>query len=331
MFEQGKWTWPQWERRISHWHKVFSKLIRPQAIEGYLKTAQNLPYFGVSYFTIESQEGEVHVLGVDCKSVSFFDWHNREEPLDKRCFCWREIDKIKASGRHFIVDHIANLDDDESNRRESDQSIASSAGGQNRRGSGRSGGSSKNGRRKKKQLKIKNYTVRVVSKMYCEEMLDECAGYHAIWMYCREGDTPDLKKLRDKAKDLRARLIHQNGAISLKPNGILKGKNNNDNQSSHYPMSTDASSQHRLSEQIYNNAVQDVQLELLDFESKRTSFNDEKYNEVILKLERMEQILQNLESKNPQEIQRRESISNDLRIRLDRLNTQKELGWKILK
>ena len=150
--------------------------------------------------------------------MSFFDWHNREVPLNGRCFSWKDIDKIKASGRHFIVDNIVNLNEDDV-RRDSDQSIASSAGGQNRRGSGRSGNSGKSGNRgksgnsgngrtksernSKKRLKIKNYTVRVVSKMYCEEMLDECAGYHAIWMYCREEETAQLKQLREQARNLQ--------------------------------------------------------------------------------------------------------------------------------
>ena len=326
MFEQGEWTWPQWERRISHWHKVFSKLIRPQAIEGYLKTAQNLPYFGVSYFTIESSEGVVHVLGVDCKSVSFFDWHNREAPLQDRCFSWADIDKIKASGRHFIVDHITNLNDDY--RRDSEQSMASSAGGQNRRGI--------NGGRKKQKLRIKNYTVKVVSKNYCEEMLDECAGYHAIWMYCREGDTKQLRELREQQRLLRAKQLKLDGSIGK---GILKSIDYNStrsgsyqyNQSTNYPRSTDASSQHRLSEQIYNNAVQDIHLNLAELESDKYSFNDEKYNEVIDKLERMEQLLRNLHLKSPRDVQRRESVSNDLKLRLDRLNTQKEIDNSVLK
>ena len=151
--------------------------------------------------------------------MSFFDWHNREVPLNGRCFSWKDIDKIKASGRHFIVDNIVNLNEDDV-RRDSDQSIASSAGGQNRRGSGKSGNSG-NGRTKsgrnnnKKRLKIKNYTVRVVSKMYCEEMLDECAGYHAIWMYCREEETAQLKQLREQARNLQVGFEFQNNQFTV--------------------------------------------------------------------------------------------------------------------
>ena len=150
-----------------------------------------------------------------------------------------------------------------------------------------------------------------------------------------------------KKPTVRAKSIQLNGNLrsgNAKPTGILKGNNaldqnsyqyfsgnHDDGTSTNYPRSTDASSQHRLSEQIYNNAVQDVRTNLVNLESSRGQFSDEKYNEVISKLERMEQILYNLESKNPSEVQRRESISNDLRTRLDVLNTQKELGGEVLK
>ena len=55
----------EWQERISQWHQEHGSMPREEAIMEYLKIAQDLEMYGVSYFEITNKKKTSLYLGVD--------------------------------------------------------------------------------------------------------------------------------------------------------------------------------------------------------------------------------------------------------------------------
>ena len=76
-------------------------MIREDAMKEYLKIAQDLDMYGVSYFSIKNKKGTDLLLGVDALGINVYEKDNKLTP--RIGFPWSEISNISFSGRNFTI------------------------------------------------------------------------------------------------------------------------------------------------------------------------------------------------------------------------------------
>jgi len=91
----------EWENKISLFHAKHKGMTREDAMMEYLKVAQDLETFGISYFDITNKKGTELILGVDCLGVNVYNEGDRLSP--KISFPWSEINRISFKNNNFIV------------------------------------------------------------------------------------------------------------------------------------------------------------------------------------------------------------------------------------
>ena len=65
VIKQHRMSKDEWQERISQWHQEHGSMPREEAIMEYLKIAQDLEMYGVSYFEITNKKKTSLYLGVD--------------------------------------------------------------------------------------------------------------------------------------------------------------------------------------------------------------------------------------------------------------------------
>ena len=78
-----------------------SGMIREDAMKEYLKIAQDLDMYGVSYFSIKNKKGTDLLLGVDALGINVYEKDNKLTP--RIGFPWSEISNISFSNRNFTI------------------------------------------------------------------------------------------------------------------------------------------------------------------------------------------------------------------------------------
>merc|ERR1712013_506661 len=96
-----KLTREEWENKISLFHAKHKGMTREDAMMEYLKVAQDLETFGISYFDITNKKGTELILGVDCLGINVYNEGDRLSP--KISFPWSEINRISFKNNNFIV------------------------------------------------------------------------------------------------------------------------------------------------------------------------------------------------------------------------------------
>ena len=110
----------EWQERISQWHQEHGSMPREEAIMEYLKIAQDLEMYGVSYFEITNKKKTSLYLGVDAlgkhgrKSCSELNtvflglniYEKKDQLTPKIGFPWSEIRNISFSDRKFVIKPI---------------------------------------------------------------------------------------------------------------------------------------------------------------------------------------------------------------------------------
>merc|ERR1719430_211745 len=91
----------EWENKISLFHAKHKGMTREDAMMEYLKVAQDLETFGISYFDITNKKGTELILGVDCLGINVYNEGDRLSP--KISFPWSEINRISFKNNNFIV------------------------------------------------------------------------------------------------------------------------------------------------------------------------------------------------------------------------------------
>lgn len=91
----------QWHERIVAWYTQHNGLHQDDAVLEYLKIAQDLEMYGVSYFDIQNKKGSEVLLGVDALGMNIYEKSDRLSP--KVSFPWSEIRNVSFSNRKFMI------------------------------------------------------------------------------------------------------------------------------------------------------------------------------------------------------------------------------------
>lgn len=94
-------TAEMWEERITACYAEHRGRARDEAEMEYLKIAQDLEMYGVSYFFIRNKKGTDLLLGVDALGLHIYEPDNKLTP--KCSFPWNEIRNISYSDKEFAI------------------------------------------------------------------------------------------------------------------------------------------------------------------------------------------------------------------------------------
>eukprot|EP00048_Salpingoeca_helianthica_P023380 m.24009 g.24009 ORF g.24009 m.24009 type:complete len:581 (+) comp8601_c0_seq1:2526-4268(+) len=101
IIEQHKLTRAQWEANIIAFHKDRVGLAREDAMVEYIKTAEELDMYGITYFEICNKKGTRLWLGVDAQGLNVYDFKDKLTP--RAGFPWNEIRNVHFSGQTFTI------------------------------------------------------------------------------------------------------------------------------------------------------------------------------------------------------------------------------------
>jgi len=102
--KQHRMNSDEWQERISTWHQEHGSMPREEAIMEYLKIAQDLEMYGVSYFEIMNKKKTELYLGVDALGLNIYEKKDMLTP--KIGFPWSEIRNISFNDRKFVIKPI---------------------------------------------------------------------------------------------------------------------------------------------------------------------------------------------------------------------------------
>jgi len=91
----------EWEAKVTMFHEKHEGMSRSEAMMEYLKVAQDLETYGISYYEITNKKGSHLMLGVDSLGLNVYDKGDKFSP--KISFPWSEIDRIAYQNDNFIV------------------------------------------------------------------------------------------------------------------------------------------------------------------------------------------------------------------------------------
>lgn len=94
-------TAEMWEERITLCYAEHRGRTREDAEMEYLKIAQDLEMYGISYFFIRNKKGTDLLLGVDALGLHIYEPENKLTP--KISFPWNEIRNISYSDKEFAI------------------------------------------------------------------------------------------------------------------------------------------------------------------------------------------------------------------------------------
>ncbi|CAL8100805.1 unnamed protein product [Calicophoron daubneyi] len=101
ILKQYNLTHEEWEAKISKWHEQHGEMSKLDAIMEYLKVAQDLDMYGVTYFPIKNSKDTNLWLGVDALGLNIYEFDDKLTP--KISFPWNETRKLEYHGHKFIV------------------------------------------------------------------------------------------------------------------------------------------------------------------------------------------------------------------------------------
>lgn len=101
VLEQHNLTQEHWEEKITNWYAEHQGMLREDAMLEYLKIAQDLEMYGVTYFEIKNQKGSFLYLGVDTLGLNIYPKEDRMTP--KTGFPWSEIKTLSFNDKKFQI------------------------------------------------------------------------------------------------------------------------------------------------------------------------------------------------------------------------------------
>lgn len=104
VYDQHTMSKEQWEERIQTWHAEHGTMPREDAMIEYLKIAQDLEMYGVSYFDIQNKRRTRLLLGVDALGLNIYEQTDKLTP--KIGFPWSEIRNISFNDKKFVIKPI---------------------------------------------------------------------------------------------------------------------------------------------------------------------------------------------------------------------------------
>lgn len=104
VYEQHRLTKAQWEERIIEFFKDRRGISREEAMMEYLKIAEELDMYGVTYFEIFNKKGTRLWLGVDALGLNVYEYHDRLTP--RSTFPWSEISNVRFNNQTFTISPV---------------------------------------------------------------------------------------------------------------------------------------------------------------------------------------------------------------------------------
>ena len=104
ILSQHKLSMQEWEDKVSQFHRQHRALSPSEAMLEYLKIAQDLEMFGITYFPVQNSKGSDVWLGVDALGINFYPKDNKFEPTVS--FPWSEISKVSYTKQYFTVSKV---------------------------------------------------------------------------------------------------------------------------------------------------------------------------------------------------------------------------------
>uniref|UniRef100_A0A8C1J6F9 Neurofibromin 2b (merlin) n=1 Tax=Cyprinus carpio TaxID=7962 RepID=A0A8C1J6F9_CYPCA len=99
---QYQMTPDMWEEKITAWYAEHRNITRDEAEMEYLKIAQDLEMYGVSYFSITQNKRDTELLlGVDAQGLHIYSPNNKLSP--NKSFPWSGIRNISYSEKEFTI------------------------------------------------------------------------------------------------------------------------------------------------------------------------------------------------------------------------------------
>ncbi|TGZ72639.1 hypothetical protein CRM22_001969 [Opisthorchis felineus] len=89
------------EQSILRWYKEHNHMLRADAMLEYLRVAQDLEMYGVTYFPIKNKRGTNLLLGIDAFGLNVYTDDNRLTP--KLRFPWSEIANVSFKKQKFLI------------------------------------------------------------------------------------------------------------------------------------------------------------------------------------------------------------------------------------
>ncbi|XP_059483546.1 merlin [Neocloeon triangulifer] len=101
VISQYQMTPEMWEERIKIWYADHRGMARDEAEMEYLKIAQDLDMYGVSYFSISNKKNTDLWLGVTALGLNIYEKDNKLIP--KTSFAWSEIRNVSYDDKKFSI------------------------------------------------------------------------------------------------------------------------------------------------------------------------------------------------------------------------------------
>uniref|UniRef100_A0A3P8WM15 NF2, moesin-ezrin-radixin like (MERLIN) tumor suppressor b n=1 Tax=Cynoglossus semilaevis TaxID=244447 RepID=A0A3P8WM15_CYNSE len=99
---QYQMTADMWEEKITAWYAEHRGIARDEAEMEYLKIAQDLEMYGVSYFNITQNKKDTDLLlGVDAQGLHIYSPNSKLNP--NKSFPWSDIRNISYSEKEFTI------------------------------------------------------------------------------------------------------------------------------------------------------------------------------------------------------------------------------------
>uniref|UniRef100_A0A8C5A256 NF2, moesin-ezrin-radixin like (MERLIN) tumor suppressor b n=1 Tax=Gadus morhua TaxID=8049 RepID=A0A8C5A256_GADMO len=95
-------TAEMWEEKITAWYAEHRGIARDEAEMDYLKIAQDLEMYGISYFSITQNKRDTDLLlGVDAQGLHIYSPNSKLNP--NKSFPWSDIRNISYSEKEFTI------------------------------------------------------------------------------------------------------------------------------------------------------------------------------------------------------------------------------------
>lgn len=163
--DQYQMTPAMWEDRIKIWYSDHKGMSRAEAEMEYLKIAQDLDMFGVSYFPITNAKNTNLWLGVTALGMNIYKYDNKM--IIENGWQWNEIKNVKFSGKKFTIEMDAKDKDG-----------------------------------KKSGIDFNFYSENLTVN---EIILDLCMGNHNLYMNRRRPDSMEIQQMKAQAKEEKER------------------------------------------------------------------------------------------------------------------------------
>ncbi|XP_078270644.1 FERM domain-containing protein 4B-like isoform X2 [Rhinoraja longicauda] len=89
------------DRVIDHYKKL-KGLSRGQAIVNYMTVVEALPTYGIHYYGVKDKQGIPWWLGVGCKGIGQYDFHDKVKP--RKIFQWKQLENLYFREKKFAVE-----------------------------------------------------------------------------------------------------------------------------------------------------------------------------------------------------------------------------------